>query len=229
MELPSATVDQDQDQSQSIPQPAQPGWTNTATNPAATQEQYTHTTTIDSDTHSASPDMSGNSEVNTILTASRIQNLQYLNLTSFVLTSMIVIGVVFWGVREEGVWSDDYSWMRYQVRIVLYDTVLYRTVLIWFLLKHSIVSSFFYLTNNDNSSSHHTLTHIYIMLSHSPYIIHSLFKNNPILDTYLHPHQINNTNTPAYTTLLFRQPPQLQTTTTATITTTITTTTRRQQ
>jgi len=49
-------------------------------------------------------------------TASKITNLKFLNGTSYVLTSLLVIGTVLGRVREEGTFADDYLWMKYQVR-----------------------------------------------------------------------------------------------------------------
>lgn len=47
-------------------------------------------------------------------TASKITNLKFLNGTSYVLTSLLVIGTVLGRVREEGTFADDYLWMKYQ-------------------------------------------------------------------------------------------------------------------
>lgn len=45
-----------------------------------------------------------------------IQNCRYVTFLSCALTAVVVYGVVFGKVREEGVYADDYLWMRYQVR-----------------------------------------------------------------------------------------------------------------
>lgn len=45
-----------------------------------------------------------------------VVNLKFLSATVWLLTTMMVVGVVFCGVREEGVFSDFYLWMSYQVR-----------------------------------------------------------------------------------------------------------------
>ncbi|EED87363.1 predicted protein [Thalassiosira pseudonana CCMP1335] len=51
-----------------------------------------------------------------------VVNLKFLSVTVWLLTTMMVVGVVFCGVREEGVFSDFYLWMSYQVRqmVMLY-------------------------------------------------------------------------------------------------------------
>lgn len=46
--------------------------------------------------------------------ASRIGNLKFVNATSFLLTGMMVVGVVLFGAREEGVFGDEFLWMKYQ-------------------------------------------------------------------------------------------------------------------
>jgi len=43
-----------------------------------------------------------------------VVNLKFLSVTVWLLTTMMVVGVVFCGVREEGVFSDFYLWMSYQ-------------------------------------------------------------------------------------------------------------------
>ena len=48
---------------------------------------------------------------------SKITNLKYLNILSFLLTAIMVIGVVLLRVREEGVFADAYRWMKYQVSL----------------------------------------------------------------------------------------------------------------
>lgn len=45
----------------------------------------------------------------------KIINLKFLNGTSYLLTMLIGIGHVLWKVHEEGIWGDDYLWMKYQV------------------------------------------------------------------------------------------------------------------
>ena len=60
---------------------------------------------------SSPPQLSSQSSLN-----KKIINLKFLNGTSYLLTTLIVIGHVLWKVHEEGIWGDDYVWMKYQVR-----------------------------------------------------------------------------------------------------------------
>lgn len=46
--------------------------------------------------------------------ASKIQNLKFVNATSYLLTGMMVTGVVLFKAREEGVFGDEFLWMKYQ-------------------------------------------------------------------------------------------------------------------
>ena len=49
-----------------------------------------------------------------------VQNHRYLTTLSWLLTTIVICGVVFGKVREEGIYADDYLWMRYQVRLYLF-------------------------------------------------------------------------------------------------------------
>lgn len=45
-----------------------------------------------------------------------VLNYRYLTTLSFLLTVISVCGMIFGRVREEGIYADEYLWMRYQVR-----------------------------------------------------------------------------------------------------------------
>jgi len=49
--------------------------------------------------------------------ATKVENIKYLNAISFLLTACIVIGVVLGRAREEGVFGDEFLWMKYQTLI----------------------------------------------------------------------------------------------------------------
>lgn len=57
---------------------------------------------------------------------SKITNIKFINATSYLLTTLMVLGVVIFGVREEGLFGDQFLWMKYQVRVMLvYERVSY--------------------------------------------------------------------------------------------------------
>ena len=47
--------------------------------------------------------------------ASKIQNLKFVNATSYALTLVVVLGVVLAGARAGGIYGDEFLWMKYQV------------------------------------------------------------------------------------------------------------------
>ena len=47
--------------------------------------------------------------------ASNLQNLKFLNAAAFALTALVVLCMVLGRVREEGVFGNEYLWMKYQV------------------------------------------------------------------------------------------------------------------
>ena len=46
----------------------------------------------------------------------RVRMSKYINFGLYLLTTMIVLGVMYVGVPAYGVFGDDYLWMKYQVR-----------------------------------------------------------------------------------------------------------------
>lgn len=60
------------------------------------------------------PDYTNSVSVDTAANESKIQNIKFVNATSFILTALMVMGVVLLGAREEGVFGDEFLWMKYQ-------------------------------------------------------------------------------------------------------------------
>jgi hypothetical protein len=86
-------------------------------------------------------------KLNLQLLFSAVQNYRYLTTLSWALTTVVVSGIVFGKVREEGIFSDDYLWMRYQVRMELHVLVelqvMFCVLLKCFGLTRSIFCAYF--------------------------------------------------------------------------------------
>lgn len=63
----------------------------------------------------------------------KIQNLKFLNAAAFLLTCLVVLGVVLGRVREEGVFGNEYLWMKYQTLLTPASYVNYIWVVLFLL------------------------------------------------------------------------------------------------
>jgi len=83
---------------------------STNTNSASSPPDYTNATAANNDVNNDVNDHRATTAAN----ESKITNIKFTNATSFLLTAMMVVGVVLFGVREEGVFGDEFLWMKYQ-------------------------------------------------------------------------------------------------------------------
>mmetsp|Transcript_8278 Transcript_8278/g.17726 ORF Transcript_8278/g.17726 Transcript_8278/m.17726 type:complete len:477 (+) Transcript_8278:481-1911(+) len=93
-------------------------------------------------------------EENMAIAKSRIQNLQFFNATSFLLAGMLTVGVVFWEVREEGIWGADFEWMRYQTLVTPAPYVHYIWYVIYLTQALYIYASIFRNKSTANANTH---------------------------------------------------------------------------
>jgi len=79
---------------------------NSNTAPPSLPQQYDDNNNNNNDNN--------NNEALSAEDATKIQNLKFVNATSYLLTGMMVTGVVLFKTREEGVFGDEFLWMKYQ-------------------------------------------------------------------------------------------------------------------
>jgi len=88
----------------------------TPTNPMATQPSTNTNSNVTSLPPQYDDNLTNDNDAALLLAedASKIQNLKIVNGASYLLTGMMVIGVVLFKAREEGVFGDEFLWMKYQ-------------------------------------------------------------------------------------------------------------------
>lgn len=87
------------------PTPAQMGQSQPSPNSNSNNDEYDNNN-LDIDANNN--DNNNNNDDN------KITNIKITNTLTYLLTSMIIIGITLWRVREEGVFGDEFLWMKYQ-------------------------------------------------------------------------------------------------------------------
>mmetsp|Transcript_35184 Transcript_35184/g.74315 ORF Transcript_35184/g.74315 Transcript_35184/m.74315 type:complete len:391 (+) Transcript_35184:812-1984(+) len=130
---------------------------NNASLPDPSSSSLNNNNTISSNNNNGNTDQQANPET------AKIQNVKFINATSFVLTSIMVIGVVLLRVREEGVFGDDFLWMKYQTLVTPPNYVDY----LWIPL-YLLQGLFIYASTHHKTLQHSPLVGYSQLLSSSP-------------------------------------------------------------